>query len=218
MTNHVLILPDEELTLIHGISLSMDFDPMRHVAVTGTVLRVGKKFFSPLEPWDEGPKDQWSPYAFRCSELNELSLPWDPQDWVKIGDRVMFHYINHLVAQEEGPQIFEEGRQVLVVPYYQLYLKLPGEPLNGYVLIEPEERVSKIALPPKDASVGTVKMVGKPYLRLLKNSPVGIHPEVGQRVFYKNSAPTVEYLYHQTLNPGGRPLVRAQAHEILGVL
>ena len=219
MTNHILILPDEDLSLIDGMVLSADFDPMRHVAVTGTVLRAGKKFFTTLFPWDRGPADSHSPFTYRCTEINELSLPWDPQDWVSEGDRVMFHYVNHLVAKEEGPELFVEGRQVLLVPYYQIYLRLPAEPLNGYVLIEPEERAIKdIAIPEKDASRGVVKMVGKPYSMLLSDEPMGIHPQVGQRVYYKSSAPTVEYLYHQTLNPGGRPLVRAQSHEILGIV
>lgn len=221
-SNYVLVLPDEELTQSSGIHLSRDFDPMRHVAVTGTVLGVGERLFCKdlLDHFSRGPQDTFSPFTELCSLANEFSLPWDPQDEVGIGDRVLFHYVNHLVTEEEGVEIFQDGRQLMLIPYYQLYCRLdPIEPLNGYVLIEQIHYAKESWLSARPDSTGIVRHVGRPYKRLLSPTPTGkIHPRVGQTVRFISGAPTIEYQYHQRLNPSGEPLVRVQAHEILAIV
>lgn len=224
-TNHVLVLPDESFLSRGGIAIGDEYDPMKHVAVTGEVLGVGPYLYckSLLEALSKGPQDPYSQFSHLSSMCNEFSMPFDTIDEINIGDRVMFHYINHLVAQDEGVDIFIEGRQVLLIPRYQLYMKLfPLTPLNGYVFIEPDERVQENIFINKGDStpgIGVVKFSGLRYLSLLDPTPTGlIHPRQGDRVVYKSSAPSVEYKYHQVLNTSGRPLVRAQAHEILAIM
>lgn len=220
--NHVLVLPDDEFTGKDGIALSRDFDPMQHVAITGTVLQVGERLFSNklFELCARGPQDHLSQFTHFSSLASELSLPWLPDDNVEAGDRVMFNYVNHLVSAEEFGLTLE-GKSLLLVPYYQLYAKLdPVEPLNGYVLIEPDVRRSKgFFTEAKKLASGIVKFSGKPYLKRISLTPQSeYHPKIGERVFFKNHAPEIEWKFYQGLNPGGRPLVRSQQHEILAVV
>lgn len=193
------------------------FDPMKHVSVSGTVVEVCELRFDGdfIERLKVAPHDNLSQYTILSSLANEVSLPWETEMELCVGDRVLFNYVNHLVAQDED-LYFDD---CILVPYSQVYTRLdPVRPVNGHFLVEPlprEEAEIFIKRKTDVTGVGIVRHASEPISRFLDHPPAA-GAKVGQIVLYDKSWPTIEYKYHQRLNQGGRPLVRMQ--HILAVL
>lgn len=149
--NYVLVKPEptDEISLPNGkkLFLSTIFEETKHAPTVGEVLCVPERLI------------------FNEDGINSLLFKTEME--VRVGDRVVFHFLAHQQAKDEG-RILDDG---FMVRYDSIYLILRGEeiiPINGHLVVEPESQLvkSNIIIPDsnkkKAQRIGKVRYAGKP--------------------------------------------------------
>jgi co-chaperonin GroES (HSP10) len=169
-------------------------------------------------------------------------LPWLTDMEIQVGDRVLMYYMGvfNCLAQERRHYIKEGPNTWIFIKYQNIYAVIRNGqviPINGYLLVEPEEdpewiRITEQAaeqgleLPdmrkPTNTHVtyGKIAYMGKPnkfyFQPDLSDEMVDV--EVGDSVVLKKVRDIpAEYEYHAKID-NGRKLYRVQRHDILAVL
>lgn len=220
--NRVMVKLDPENEVIiteSGVRLFVDttFEPEKHVVRVGTVERIPNRLYNADSPW-----------------RTEMEL--------QIGDRVYMYFlaIQNCLAPERKMYI-REGKEVWIfIKYHNIYcVEREGKiiPINGYVLVEPQEDPAWIAQKEKvkalgldipdlrglsktDVTYGRIAYLGKPniaYKDDYKNDNNCDIKEGDVVVMKKIRDIPVEYEYHAKID-GGRKLYRIQRHDILATL
>jgi hypothetical protein len=131
-TNYVLIKPDENYSKLESGLIVVDaVNPHYHVSATGTVVvppealvYMGREIHTSDHFHAMGVQ--------RIRDINDWSMPHDTQLEIKVGDRVMFNWVNHLERDTDF------GDNILM-KYEDLFCRVDESgiyPLNGRIIVE----------------------------------------------------------------------------------
>lgn len=142
--------PSDEIRLKDGKTLYLDirFEEYLNAKTAGVVIQVPDKLcFAPKE---------------------SVSLPWDTDMELKVGDVVVYNYLAVKNATDMG---FVFGDGAIALPYDSIYAAIRNDQvicINGFILVEPEkERIVTDLFVPDNAQdlskqIGTVVYAGTP--------------------------------------------------------
>lgn len=204
-TNYIAIRPLDldpfEFELDH------QFEALRHVSVRGRVELVCDSLFydripehHPLERLSEARLN----YVRMCSEY---SLERPARIEVEVGDEVLFSYTAYMSCIDDGHYYMDREEVIYLMHYDKLSFNFTKQKaLNDFLFIEvfdvsPWQGGEFSVYNDQDHLPGVGKVVHGP----VKGAIVRFHP--------LQVAP--EYKYHQTMNPGGLPLIRIPINEII---
>lgn len=219
--NNLCIKLDPENNVIKtpsGFSLQLDttFEPDKHVVRVGTVEAIPDYLIN--------------------------NGPWETDIEIQVGDRVVMYYlaVQNCLRPERKHFIKYFDEVWIFLKYHNIYAVIrDGEiiPVNGYLLVEPQEDPEWIRLnkeanekgielvdmrqPSKThVTYGKIAYMGKPNgkYRDAYKSDLHYDLEIGDTIIMKRIRDIpVEYEYHAKLD-GGRKLWRMQRHDILAVV
>jgi hypothetical protein len=142
LNNWVLVLPDNDYSKFKsGMDIADIFEPGKHISVWGKVLQLPKELvcYQSLIKRLMAYKESEDLRGF-MQKLNSLSLEFDTENELQVGDRVAFKYVAKMNAQTDDLYVQTERGQAIFVPYDLIYLAKRGErivPINGWLLVEP---------------------------------------------------------------------------------
>jgi len=222
LVNKVCVKLDPENSKIRtksGVELYVDttIEKEKHVTRTGEVIAVPKSLHKKLTD----------------------SMPWETDIELQVGDKVVMHYLAviNCIAKTKKHMIREGNDLYIFIDYKNIFMvERDGNiiPVNGYVLVEPEEdpawiekieRFKKINIEipdlrkssNKNVVFGRIVYIGSKNRRYQEEykSDEGYNFEVGDVVIMKRirNVP-MEYAYH-TRTDNGKTLYRVQRHDIL---
>lgn len=175
LNNYVVVKPDDDYTSKGMFVVSDDFEPMYHVAITGTVEDVCRELYFQKE------KMSSSEVQSRKNQIiHARSVEYDVDVEVSAGDKVWYRY-----TVWTDPKNIYDG--LLVFKYDQLYAKeINGVliPVNGWIFVKEIE-----------SGVGEVCAVGNPVRQYLYHKDGDYPmPKVGDVIGYdKSSAARIEF-------------------------
>ena len=225
--NNVMIELDSENDHIKmktggEIYLDTSYEPDKHVTVTGTVRAI--------------------PTSLRFDPENPSYMPWDTDMEIKIGDRVIIHYlaVMNCFRPEMKKYWVQDGKRLVFIQYRSIFCLIREDviiPINGYCLVEPipdryieslKERADTAGLilagmnekNNKRVVYGRVAYISIPNKRYFDSiyTDKGVDISPGDEVVMRkiSDLPT-EYEFHAKLD-GGRKFYRVQRCDIFGVL
>lgn len=219
--NYVLIKPYMDMRTssnIEGVVLDMTFEEEKHAARVGEVIAVPEKLYYT----EQGPD----------------SLPWDTDMEIQVGDEVTYHFLSATTATDRHWERYVEfdGEIYIFVNYDRIFTaKRNGEIicLNGFVLVEPVEKVNNRYLPEnfsfsdtykgKDKYFGRVRFMGS-LVRSYRLSRKIVHgpdqddiKEGDLILMDKVCDIPLEYPFHAMLN-GNKVYYRVQRRYIRAIL
>lgn len=235
--NHVLVLPDENYTKDGEIELYDSFEPAKHFSVKGRVLAVPEMlicFREDMNVLRAMQRVSKNPIIQKdIQEMNRWSVEFDTDMEVRVGDDVVFRYINRIACVEDE-QVFGRdelgSRGALLISYDELYMALRGDErilLNGWILVEPVEYseaeliemgggFEKAMKSLEKPGVGIVREVGMPNYGYLDGTEEGPDVKPGMEILFRHSnAVPIEFKYHKELNEGKYAFYRMQRKDIL---
>lgn len=183
---------DNDLFLSTGEKVFIDnrYEKGKHMVRTGTVVH--------------------TPQNLHFEYFDPLSLEYDTQMELQVGDKVIFHQlaINYVKKEPYGL-----GPDEYPIKYDSFFCAIRnGEiiPVNGNVIVEPlkNEIVSKLVDPKLSVNHGIVKYLGTPIKNYLMTpdglwSDKGVDIKVGDHIMYgKADCVRLEFSLHQTIDKG----------------
>lgn len=225
LLNYVLVKPDKDHTKDYktGMYISDHYDPARHWSVSGTVIQIPQRLVylgDELQALKSLGKLTGA-YLHYAQQHRMMSMDFDTEIEVQVGDKVYFNYSNHIAGSEEKKEFNSPtGEKLILMPYDSLYVAVRGDeciPLNGYIYVKPLrysiedlQNMRKTAhgwkKPPKKGDIrkgwGVVEMVGSPNKGYL-DYPDAIDStdiRAGQTVLFRKTLSfDMEWSYHKTL-------------------
>lgn len=206
LANYVLVLPDPQLETYQrdgkelGI-ISPDFKyengskitvKEKNLSVMGTVYSVPEKLNFNLDEITNLNRhtlftvknEQAVPVNIglhrHIGNLTEASVLFETDIEIEKGDRVIFSYMAHKKAKDDGMVVETKHGDMYLIKYDMLYMVLnkedkPKKMLNGYLLVEPEERetIKEGAQEFIEHSGGLVTIAPKHKLKKSKKNQIG---------------------------------------------
>jgi hypothetical protein len=135
--------PSDEIRLKDGSTLYLDirFEEYLNAKTAGEVVAV--------------------PDSLRFDPKGSVTLDWDTDMELQVGDTVVFNYLAVREAMNTGV-FLEDG--VVLIPYDKIYTALrAGEVvcINGFILVEPEDEVVETFMEIPDNAILKSKQLGK---------------------------------------------------------
>lgn len=232
--NLVLLQPTSHLNRIGEWVIYDIHDPAHHYTVRGKVLMVPDRLVFNGDKYRqikklEGGENQLT----RIQHLTTRSVDYNTPMQLKVGDEVIFKYINHVTCKEQGLYWpMGEKNPALFINYDTLFMAFRGKErimLNGWVWVKPldysaDEICDKYGvihheIGEKKVGEGIVVDMGVPnkgYLHYEGGDSDDI--QIGDKVYFKHTAGvSVEWFYHQSLNEGKHPYYAMHRRDILGI-
>ena len=239
LKNVVLVKPDEDHVKDSqtGMYVADHFDPARHWSVSGTVLQVPDTLVylgNKLKALKSLGKLTGA-YLHYAQRHRMMSMDFDTDIEIKVGDKVYFNYSNHIAGAEEKKEFNSPtGEKLILMPYDSLYMAVRGDkkiPLNGYIYVEPLrysredlQNLRKTAhgwrKPPQKGDIrkgwGRVHMIGSSNKGYLDYPADKDQTQIKQGdivLFRKTLSFDMEWSYHRTLFQ--QTMYRMQRKDIL---
>lgn len=216
LNNYVLVKPDpgnDKVTLKNGmvLFLATSHNKEQHAVTCGTVVKL--------------------PKSLTYFEDNGLyNLDFFTTQELKIGDRVIFHYMQTMVNITQDRMIEVDGEVYFLVYYDKIFCAMRGEeviPVNGIVIVEADKGESVLSggliIPEqfrkKSETTGTIRYIGTPlggYNDFQHLGPDADEHKVGDKILFRSvdSVP-LQFELHQSLDKG-KTLYRMRRKDILG--
>lgn len=234
--NLVMIQPTQHLNKIGEWVIYDVHDPAHHFTVKGTVLMVPDRLYHAGDHLREKKSLQKCELVTLHNQfLTNRSVEFDTDMELKVGDEVVFKYINHINCIDKHLFYHREGHKnpAMFMPYDSLFMAIrDGQTimLNGKIWVEPisyksdeledENGIIIHREGKKQLGVGIVRNVGSICRDYLYDKIGGDVDDVkvGDKIdFLKSGGVSIEIAYHQSLNEGKHPYYMMSRREILNI-
>jgi hypothetical protein len=229
--NHFWVLPDPNFTEMYGLKMYDAFDPSRRFSVYGKVYQCPDTIIKPQANLigERMPKHY---IAYKQRRINQFACEFSNSTEIMVGDTICFSYNQHYSDKWIDESISENP--LIAVHSDSVYMVIRQDEMimcNGYMWVEPISYSKEELMRPENAKLwasknssklgyGVIRNVGRPndlyrdeQSRFQDYSPA----QVGQKVFFRKTAATVEWEAHQQTNKNSDvPYMRIQRKDILG--
>lgn len=229
--NYFWVLPDPSFTELFGMKLYDGFDPARRLSVYGKVYQCPDTIIKPKKN-KLGARLPNFIAVNRERKFNRYACEFSNDTEVLVGDTICFSYTQHFSEKWEDKSISEHP--LIAVHSDSVYMVIrQGQEImcNGYIWVEPIMYSKEELMQPENIKAWGAKNSNKLGFGIIRN--VG-HPnslyrdeqhinqdlspaQIGQSVFFRKTAATVEWEAHQKTNKQSNvPYMRIQRKDILG--
>lgn len=237
--NWVLVLPEGNFDKIGstGMEVADVFDPGKHIAIFGKVLQLPEQLICEerqIKRLSKGLHHRAPAIRAHIQEMNAVSLEFNTDNELLVGDRIAFNYLSILNAMEDEHLFWEteQGRAVLI-PYDLIYATVREGgwmPINGWLMVEPIgktladiEKEGSMRYDDQGApkeGIGVVRRIGKPLHGYLHDEYIDTNfVKEGDKILFRRSLQTpIEFAMHKQMNEGRYPFIRMQRKDILAVV
>lgn len=231
--NFYWVLPDADYDQINGMYIFDNFDPSKRLAITGQVISCPELVLQPISNPLVSLGALMPEVLLRKQRLySAYACEYHSEVGVLKCDKVWFNYNQHL-SDIKWHDDELSNKPLILVHRDQIYMvEREGEQemCNGYIWVEQipyseEEMADKFPTTTWQAKnkaklgVGIIRQVGVPNL-CYRDEPTKYQDfspaAVGDKIYFRNTAPSAEWHSHQELNKNGAlPFLKIQRKDIL---
>jgi hypothetical protein len=229
--NYFWVLPNADYDQVAGLYIFDVFNPTYRFSIKGKIIACPQTIHKPnFANKNTIGKDSHEYLLKKVRLSNAHTCEFASQVEILPDDTVWFNYNQHFYKQEIANQ---DGKPLILVDSDRIYMiERAGEKImcNGYIWVEQilvsdselmQAKYAGIWGSDKKAKlgVGIIKTIGTPNAAYRdENTKYQDFSEakIGQKIYFRNTAPTAEWGTHQEINQNGElPYLRIQRKDIL---
>jgi co-chaperonin GroES (HSP10) len=234
--NLIQVQPTGHLNKIGEWEIFDIHDPAHHFTIKGEVVMVPDRLYHAGDDLREIKQFQESELRGQVSQfVTNRSVEFETIVEPKVGDEVIFRYINHQNCMDKDLYHYQKGfdNPSLFMPYDSLFAIIRDGKMimiNGWIWVKPisyseEELENEYGVlvnreGEKKIGVGIVDNLGSLCTDYLYDAIGGDIDDVkiGDKIaFHKTAGVSIEIDYHQSLNEGDHPYYIMHRREILNI-